>query len=77
MMYAQSKRSKLYHLLYSTLDYTLCGQKAKGVALEGPTQGAGLRVVSGQPHHPMICKQCEKMAQRMNSNTMTQKAGKS
>lgn len=76
-MYAQSKRSKIYHLLYSTFDYTLCGQKAKKVDLEGSTQGAGLRLVSEQPPNRILCKQCEKMKQRTNSNVMTKTVGTS
>ncbi len=75
MMYAQSKRSQIYHLLYSTFDYTLCGQKAKKVDLEGSAQGAGLRLVSEQPPDSMLCKQCEKMEQRMSSNVMTKTVG--
>lgn len=76
MMYAQSKRSKIYHLLYSTFDYTLCGQRARKVDLEGSTQGAGLRLVSEPPPNRMLCKQCEKMEQRMHSNVMTKTVGR-
>jgi len=75
MMYAKSKRSKIYHLLYSSFDYTLCGQKAKGVDLERSRQGDGLRIVSEQPPDRMLCKQCEKMAHRMNSHIMTKTVG--
>jgi hypothetical protein len=74
-MYAKSERSKIYHLLYSSFDYTLCGQKAKGVDLEGSTQVPGLRVVSEQPPNRMLCKQCEKMEQRKNINLMTKTVG--
>jgi hypothetical protein len=74
-MYAKSKRSNLYHLLYSKLDYTLCGQKTKGVDPEGSTQGPGLRLVSEQPPNLILCKQCEQMAQRRNGNIMTKTVG--
>ena len=74
-MYAKSKRSKIYHLLYSTFDYTLCGQKAKRVDLEGLSQAAGLPIVSDQPPNLTLCKQCEKMVQRMNSHIMTKTVG--
>ena len=75
MMYAKSKRSKIYHLLYSTFDYTLCGQKAKKLDLEGSIQGPGLRLVSEQPPNRMLCKQCEKMERRTNSKVMTKTLG--
>ncbi len=74
-MYAKSKRSKIYHLLYSTFDYTLCGQKPKGVDLERSTPGPGLRIVSAQPPNRMLCKQCEKMDQRKNINVLTKTVG--
>lgn len=75
MMYAKSKRSKIYHLLYSSFDYTLCGQKAKRTDLEASRQGAGLHIVSEQPPNLTLCKQCEKMAYRMNSHIMTKTVG--
>jgi hypothetical protein len=75
MMYAQSKRSQIYHLLYSTFEYTLCGQKTKKVDLEGSAEGTGLRLVSEQPPNRMLCKQCDRMEQRTNGNVMTRTVG--
>jgi hypothetical protein len=74
-MYAQSKRSTIYHLLYSTFDYTLCGQKAKGSDPKGSTRKSGLGVVSEPPPNSMLCKQCERMEERSNSNVMTKTVG--
>ena len=63
-MYAQSKRSNIYHLLYSTVDYTLCGQKLNP---ENPNEGLGLRLIPEEPPNNALCKQCEKMEQRRNT----------
>lgn len=62
-MYAQSNRSKVYHLLYSTFDYTLCGQRLNS---EAATHEPGLRLVSEQPPNRLLCRQCEKMEERSN-----------
>lgn len=74
-MYAQSKRSRIYHLLYSTFDYTLCGQKTTAVYPENSHEVSGLGIISEQSPDRKLCKQCEQMEQRTNRTERGKAAG--
>ena len=65
-MYAISTSSKVYHILYSAHDYTLCGFKARR-NISALSKRAPLHIVPLVPDDRYICKQCAKMDQRRSN----------
>jgi hypothetical protein len=63
-MYAVSMSSRVYHLLYASDAYTLCGFKALDLKVSDSNKPARLHRVLAIPANRSLCKQCEKMAQR-------------
>lgn len=63
-MYAITKGSEAYHILYSTCDYTLCGLKAQRLDPSALPRRAPLHVVVLSPSGRKLCKECEEMQQR-------------
>ena len=63
-MYAVSMSSRVYHLLYASGAYTLCGFKALDLKVSDSNKSARLHRVPTIPSNRSLCKQCEKMAQR-------------
>lgn len=66
--YAISGSSSVYHLLYPDQDYTLCGFKAEKNAPPIPST-ARLYVVEFVPASRELCKQCDKMNNRRQSDS--------
>jgi hypothetical protein len=62
-MYAITKSSMVYHLLYPDQSYTLCGFRAEKLDLQFSDKAA-LRVVEFVPPSRELCKQCDKMHKR-------------
>jgi len=67
-MYAISGSSSLYHLLYPDQDFTLCGFRAEKNDPQIPSK-AGLHVVKLVPADRELCKQCDKMNTRRQSDS--------
>jgi hypothetical protein len=63
-MHAISVPSKVYHLLYPTLNYTLCGFKAEKLAVPPSAKRAPLHIVSVVPPNRLLCSHCAKMQER-------------
>jgi hypothetical protein len=63
-MYAVSMSSRVYHLLYASDAYTLCGFKALSLKVPDSNKPARLHRVPAIPSNRSLCKQCEKMARR-------------
>jgi hypothetical protein len=63
-MYAISIPGKLYHLLYPTSDFTLCGFKSRTLNAPVSSRRAPLHVVTEVSPDRSLCKQCAKMQQR-------------
>ena len=63
-MHAISIPSKVYHLLYPTLNYTLCGFKAEKLDVPPSAKRAPLHIVSVVPANRILCSQCAKMQER-------------
>jgi hypothetical protein len=63
-MYAISIPGKIYHLLYLTSDFTLCGFKAQRLEVPASLKRAGLHFVSDIPANRSLCKHCAQMQAR-------------
>jgi len=63
-MHAISVPSKVYHLLYPTFDYTLCGFKAVKLDVPLSAKRVPLHIVSVVPANRLLCSQCAKMQER-------------
>jgi len=66
-MYAVSIPGKIYHLLYPSSDFTLCGFKARRQSVTISSRRALLHIVPVSPPNRFLCKQCEKMRHRRNA----------
>ena len=63
-MYAVSMSSRVYHLLYASDAYTLCGFKVLDLKMSDTNKPTRLHGVPTIPSNRALCKQCEKMAER-------------
>jgi hypothetical protein len=63
-MYALSDPGTIYHLLYSSSNFTLCGFRVQRLDDSVPHKRAELHFVTEVPSSRSLCKHCEQMQQR-------------